>query len=433
MATVTQIDLHLKKEERKVTNRIQPLTKSGIDAYGRIMADAYPGLKIVSETDRQGMRDRLTATFEDPSVTVYGLIENGRVLAGMILYDFTMNVRGTLVPAGGLGSLAVDLLYRKQKLAKEMVTFYLKYYRDRGVSLALLYPFRPDFYRRMGFGYGTKMNQYVFRPNGLRLPISKWSHIEYLGIDDVDRVLACHDRYAEATHGMILGSRGRVRQMLANPAIRTVGYLRQDKVLGYLAFDFESSGHFLKNDLRIRQLVRQDSAALTELLAFVRSLADQFDWIVINTQDTAFHHLLDDPRSRASELIPSVYHQSNTQGVGLMYRAIDAKSLLGEATEIDFGPVSITLKVALADTFMPENSRSMVVRFDHGRASQLDDGEYDAEIRMDVSDFSAMLMGAATFQQLWDYGLAYVSEGTKLKDINDLFSTPNEPICMTAF
>ena len=170
MATTTQVGPKLRKVERNVTSRIRPLAESGIDAYVEIMAGAYPGLNIVTETDRQRMRDRLVSTFEDPSVTIYGLSHGDQLLAGMILYDFTMNVRGTLLPAGGLGSLAVDLLHRKQRLAKEMVDFYLRHYREKSVSLALLYPFRPDFYRRMGFGYGTKMNKYVFRPEALRSP-----------------------------------------------------------------------------------------------------------------------------------------------------------------------------------------------------------------------------------------------------------------------
>lgn len=35
--------------------------------------------------------------------------------------------------------------------------FYLRHYRERGTPLTALYPFRPDFYRSMGFGFGTKV------------------------------------------------------------------------------------------------------------------------------------------------------------------------------------------------------------------------------------------------------------------------------------
>jgi predicted acetyltransferase len=397
------------------------------------MAGAYPGLNIVTDDDRLRMRERMASTFEDPSTTIYGLNRNGLLVAGMILYDFTMNVRGSMLPAGGLGSLAVDLMHRKRKAAKAMVSFYLEHYRQKGVALALLYPFRTDFYRRMGFGYGTKMNQYVFSPHHLRTQASDRAHIEYLGIGDVDRVLACFNSYAARTHGMIAGSRWRVKQMLSNPAIRTAGFVEKGQVLGYVAFDFERQGHFLKNDLRIKQMMYQDSAVLAELLAFLRSLADQFEWIVFNTQEGQFHHLLDDPRSRNSELIPSVYHESNSQGVGLMYRAIDLAMLLDQASGFNCGSSSITLHIKLEDTFIPNNSRSQLARFQDGRATLLQDGECDAEIRMDVSDFASMFMGAISLEQLVDYGLAQVSQPDQVGQISELFATDLEPICMTAF
>jgi predicted acetyltransferase len=344
-----------------------------------------------------------------------------------------MNVRGEMMLTGGLGSLAVDLLYRKRKAAKEMVTFYLEHYRQKGAALALLYPFRTDFYRRMGFGYGTKMNQYVFRPRAIRTSNEQRAHIEYLDVNDLDRVLACYDRFVINRHGMILGSRRRVKQMLSNPAMRAVGYIDGERVLGYLAFDFDRRGHFLKNDMRIKQLIYQDPVVLQELLAFVRSLADQFEWIVYNTQDSAFHHLLDDPRNRNDDLIPSVYHESNRQGVGLMYRVIDLRQLMGSGANYHFGPQAITLKFSLSDSFRPGNNNSLVVRFEAGRARLPDAEEHDVALQMDVSDFSSMFMGAITLEQLVAYGLATVSEPHLVTDISALFGTVPKPICMTAF
>jgi predicted acetyltransferase len=116
-----------------------------------------------------------------------------------------------------------------------------------------------------------------------------------------------------------------------------------------------------------------------------------------------------------------------------MYRAIIPKTLLDAETAIRFGQVSITLKVTLVDTFMPENNCSLIVRFDDGWATQPGSEKYDAEIQMDVSDFSSLIMGAVTFNQLAEYGLATISAGEYRGQVSELFSTPVEPICMTAF
>lgn len=413
--------------------RIDALRKADLDAYVNIMADAYPGLKIVSDDERSQLRKRLAQTYDDPSAAIFGLYQGGKLLAGMIQYEFNMNFRGEFVPVGGLGSLAVDLLHRKQKLAKEMVTFYLRYFRDRGICLSLLYPFRPDFYRRMGFGYGTKMNQYAFRTEGIRRQAARNRQVVFLGPMDAEKLLASYDRYAATTHGMISGSLKRAQQMLTNSSMRTVGYLDGTELTGSLTFDFEQGGHFLRNDLRVKQLIYEDSEALTGLLAFLRSLADQSKRIVLNTQDETFHHLLDDPANRSNNLLPSVFHESNTQGVGLMYRVLDLPGLFSMPGAPLFGREALTVKITLADSFLPENDGHVVVRFDGGRSSLTGPGQHDVEIRLDVSEFSSLIMGVITFRKLFAYGQAEISDARYVDLVSRLFATDTSPICMTTF
>ena len=42
--------------------------------------------------------------------------------------------------------------------------YHHKHYRVSGAPMALLWPFQPDFYRNMGYGYGRKMNKYAMKP-----------------------------------------------------------------------------------------------------------------------------------------------------------------------------------------------------------------------------------------------------------------------------
>jgi predicted acetyltransferase len=47
--------------------------------------------------------------------------------------------------AGGIGNVAVDLRRKKEHIAKDMMEYIHKHYRDSGAPMALLWPFRPDF------------------------------------------------------------------------------------------------------------------------------------------------------------------------------------------------------------------------------------------------------------------------------------------------
>src|SRR5665213_2754783 len=92
----------------------------------------------------------------------------GALVGAMRLYDFTMNVHGRDGLAGGVGAVAVSRAHKRQGIARAMIAWYLDTYRRRGAPFAILHPFRLDFYRALGFGYGTPVHRYRFVPATLR-------------------------------------------------------------------------------------------------------------------------------------------------------------------------------------------------------------------------------------------------------------------------
>ncbi|MGD8623698.1 MAG: GNAT family N-acetyltransferase, partial [Anaerolineae bacterium] len=147
-------------------SEIRKLVEDDLDDAVRIVGDAYPGWKIVSAADREKFKEQMSVRLrQDPTAALYGLFRDGTLLGTMALHDFVMNFLGTRLPVGGVGLVAVALDHKKEHVAKEMMAHFLRHCRAQGQPLAALYPFRPDFYRKMGFGYGTKMNEYRVRPD----------------------------------------------------------------------------------------------------------------------------------------------------------------------------------------------------------------------------------------------------------------------------
>ncbi|MGE5703169.1 MAG: GNAT family N-acetyltransferase, partial [Clostridia bacterium] len=142
---------------------IREIGLESVDQLVGLAANAYPGRNFFSEQARQALKERFaTSMKEDEMCRHYGMFSGKKMIGGMKFFDFDMTLLSVPVKAGGLGLVCVDLLRKKEKVAKDMLQYYLHHYRDRGVHLAILYPFRVDFYRQMGFGAGTKMNQYRF-------------------------------------------------------------------------------------------------------------------------------------------------------------------------------------------------------------------------------------------------------------------------------
>ncbi|UFJ41493.1 GNAT family N-acetyltransferase [Brevibacillus humidisoli] len=414
---------------------VRPLGEEDLERFVTITAQAYPGLRAFSGEARKRVSDRYQQIYhEHDHAVLYGYYQRDELLGGMILYDFTMNVLSVDMLAGGVGSVAVDLLHKKEKVAKELLSFFVRHYRQRGAAMTLLYPFRPDFYKQMGFGYGTRINQYKCKPAALPRKAVK-QHLAYLSQEDMPDVLDCYHRYSRSRHGMIRRTAFDLMPYFRQPENVLVGYRRKGVIRGYLIGQFQKryDDHLLPNDLVVKELIYETPEALLELCTFLHTQADQVNRIVINTQDDSFHHLLQDPRNDREHIIPSVFHESSVSGVGLMYRVVDAARFYSILDAHDFGGQTCKLKLTLRDSFLPENEGSIILHVNDGRVTLVTEGEHDLEVRMDVSDFSPLVMGVVRFKQLYHYGLAELSDPRQLDVVDRFFRTEEKPVCMTSF
>lgn len=403
-------------------------------AFVTIAANAYPSFKVISEDDRERLIQRFRAWAAEPTSHMYGLYREGQLLGGMVLFDFTMQLLSTKASAGGVGMIAVDLLHKKEKVAYELVHFFLSYYRARGATIATLYPFRLDFYHQMGFGAGAQISQYRVQPADL--PNSPTiEHIVFLTAKDKQLLRDCYNRCLERTHGLMEKSDLELNSMFGSLANRIVAYKQDGRVLGYMVFSFRpgEQENFLINDIVVRELFYETPQALAELFAFLHRQADQIRRVIFNTQDEDFYQALRDPSNGTGRLLPSVYHESSAQGVGIMYRVLDAPGIFGLLRNHYFDAADCTLKLTIRDSFFPANDGSTIIQFRQGRATVQAGGEYDIEVALDVAEFSSLLMGAVRFTSLYNYGLAQISDQSEVDTIDRIFRTRTKPVCTTPF
>jgi len=402
------------------------------EEYARITLDAYPAMFIdVTEERRRGWIERMKAQQnEDDSINYYGYYRGGEMVGAMRLHDFKMTLYGSQVLVGGVGNVCVDLLRRKEHVSKEMMEYFHGHYRGRGAKLVALYPFRSDYYVKMGYGYARKMNQYRFRPEDL--PRGPRDNVSYLDESGKEAVTACFNRYARRTHGMIEKRTIYFERLLTRHKV--IGYKDGGEVRGFMAFGFKKlmEDHLLLQNLEIRMLIYETPAALRGLLSFLSAQLDQVDRVVLNTQDDDWHFVLKDPRDG----VPHMFYTSqetNVQGVGIMYRVIDARGIWEELADNSFNDVSLRVKLTVNDSFLPENDGGVVVHFTDGKPVVVDEGGYDVEITLDVAWFSSLIMGVVDFSKLWMMGLAEVSDEGYVDTLDTLFRARRRPVTIEEF
>ncbi|QHE51432.1 enhanced intracellular survival protein Eis [Pontibacillus sp. HMF3514] len=414
---------------------IQSIQEKDYDELARIVGNAYPAFEMHKDETRQKFIEKVDDRQKNfPDVNHFGYFDEEQLKGTFRFHDFQMNLYGETIPVGGIGLVAVDLLHKKERIAKHMLLDFIDRCREKGYDLAALYPFRPDFYQKMGFGFGSKKHEYRIESKHLPNAGSKQYIVNVTTEEQVQLVKDCYNTYVSQQHGMMYRDQEAFKNLIEQKETQTVAFQRNGKIEGYASFSFQKSEeNFLKNHIIIKELVYLHSEALGELMTFFHLQQDQIDRIIFHTSDEDFHFLPHDVRNGSEHIIPSVYHEAHTSGVGLMYRVLDVKQFLSSLTNHTFSTEDVTVKFKVQETLINESNVEVVVQFKDRQLQLIEEDRYDVEVEMNISEFSSLMMGAVSFNTLHRYGLIKISHSTYNKVLNRLFSCLEKPECMTAF
>ncbi len=433
-----------------VHREIRPLEARDFESFISLSIRAYPRFGMPFEERGIGFEEEIRRQFEDPTIEPVGSFVDGTLAGVMRIFHFEMNFYDTVVPVRGLGSLAVDLPFKKQHLAKEMIQYFHESALRDGCFLTALYPFAPPFYRKMGYGYGGRIDRYEVRLSRLfgRREIQR---VEYLSRESLPALHACYRRVFGTRHGLFDRLERQMEPLLGDGVRRLlvgVKDYREEEIAGYAAFHFvrgydgpRGQDNLYRNDIYVDEMLYESPEALRALLGFFGRQADQARRLILRTQDASFYHLLDDPRDASENVIEPAYHQSAVTGVGLMYRLVDvprglkayaaARPGVGQPSETGEAP-SITLSVS--DSLLPDNAgRYVVGAAAPGTAAGGRTISTPATISLDVSALSSLIMGALALDELLDLGLGELSKATARPVAEGLFPRGSGPACHTGF
>jgi predicted acetyltransferase len=417
---------------------IRPLERSGEDpaliaALARLLVDAYPVMGITT-------RDALAAyEGQFPEIlrvdgTVVVIAERDGALAGaMRLYDYQMNVRGRDAFTGGVGAVAVALTHKRQGIARALIAWYLDRYRARDAAFAALHPFRLDFYRALGFGYGTPVHRFRFAPGTLRDDGARGT-VRMLGESDLDALLDCYERVRAKTNGLIAKHRAATARALADAATRYVAVEDAGAVRGFMQTTAAGADAALRNrdELIVRDLAYEDETYLAALLGYLRNQRDQFARIAIESQDAAFYLAATDPRDGSDLAVaPPATHRVAETGLGIMYRILDVERAL---SYLPGTTAPFALRLAVDDPFQPAVGGTRTFRFGPRRSPQRDDtASPDATLAIGIHDLSSVVLGSLRLRDVVHHSLATVEPARALDIVDAAFRADQPPYCTTRF
>lgn len=415
--------------------KIKELTFKDIKAYSKIAYMAYPSFKDFSNEGLiryySGIEDSLE---NDKAVHFYGMFENDELVGVMRLFDFKMNYFNEMIDSSGLGFLGVDLLHKKEKIALDMIKFYEKLYLSQNKPIATLLPFRPDFYKPMGYGFGTKINQYRISPKHIPSFNIK-SNLKFIKTpEDIDKLLNFHEKLCHTKHGMIMKIYDEISELKEDNYTQILASFDKDKEInGYMTFEFQNDkpGNLFVNNIYIKDLEYIDPDILKVFLDFLNKQSDEIRLVIFNTKDKYFHHLFNNPLNDSDNYIPFGNIESNSQAVGIMYKLLDIYMAFEQNKHRNFNFMTLTIGLNIIDDY-DENIKHYILDFEGGVYTGRNK-KPDVEMTLKLSDFSSLFMGAISVKSLYNLGLLKLDSNAYLQMLDYGFYSPTKPICNTDF
>jgi hypothetical protein len=399
---------------------IRRIQDKDIEAYGRLQLRAYPSIKFSSEADWTFYLERTKKMLDNPEYTLYGCFQEDALLGSLILYHYQINYLGTWLPIKGIGSVAVDLLHKREQICRKMMVWAEEETKKESVSLAFLFPFRPDFYVPMGYGYGPMLFQYTLDPGALPSQGEK-SKLIYLGKEDLPLIRDFENTMDASFHGYVKKQDREIEDYFHRISFQKIGYFEQNKLEGWMVFNTQipDPRNFLRSHLYIYEWWNKTLASKQAFLSFLHSQKDQYEQIIYSTVDSSLMHLAKDPRSDKQKMLPPfISHPVGQMSTSIFYSVIQPQKifelLLRHKGLEKHAPFHWEITRPLPETHLE------VVEWPFEGV----DSRNSVCIRTNQAIASSLMMGSLSLRQAVSWKLAEVTPVEQLEELDKALSLP---------
>jgi predicted N-acetyltransferase YhbS len=391
---------------------IRPAVAADIDAVAALWSEAFPGERTASE------RARMLETggrYGGLETVLVARDAADRLLGACKMYRLTQHVAGAAMPMMGLAAVAVAPGARRQGLGARICIRAIETARERHDVISVLYPFRPAYYERLGWGLVGELHEYRFRTDTLPA-YEEARHVRGARHDhDGDAIAECYARVAARSNGPIerddrvwanrlAGEQLGTRPVApAGPRHQIVVHERDGLVGGYALLRWRSALRAVPSEIRVRELVADTEEAYRGILGYLARQAGQWP-IARHTAriEERFGDRLSDPRPPGGGRARSLYFPTACIIRGPMLRLIDVPRALAARRYFEArrggAPRTATIQVQVDDPQVPQNQGPWHVRIqgDEVRVSPASGSDADARIHTDAPTLARIFAGDLT-------------------------------------
>lgn len=359
--------------------------------------------------------------------------DHGTLIGSTLLMEFSLNVRGKLMPMGGTAYVSTSFLHKKEHVARNLLRVGMGYFAKTGTPVGALHPFNPAFYHKMGFGYCNETTMYAPKPCYIRSYGDK-SGLSYAKPEEQEEILEFYRNYARKTHGAPIHPYMDKHRIFDMPYV--VVCRRNGKLTGYLTFEFVEVDHYsdMYHDLAVREIIYEDMETLKQFLTFFASQIDQIDRVRIYTYEPYFHMMFTNPDSGENRAFDGAIQEIGRRNMGYMFRIFDLPAYFKIQNHCE-APVSrpFVLKLAVEDSFVKDNDGEFYLRVEGDTVTCIEQAQADVTLHTNIADLSSLVMGAIPLKEFVFADRMQLDDSSYLDDIQKAIGWSEKPKNYTYF
>lgn len=380
------------------------IVEQDFDRMAQIEHSAYTNLFKRTKEELKDLGTLLREMTEHGDIVALGAYEE-EMIGCVFHYNFETNFYGQMITTAGIGSLAVDLLHKKKRVAYELIQASFSRALSEGIELYYLYPFNTKFYRQFGFGYGSPMYTYCVAPKDF---IDKGDRklLVYGDENDYDMLFDFYDDYARKHHGMSLKTSAEKKRLMGMSTSKILLAKEDGQLLGYVIYNQEGldEKNAQAQKIKVVEMIYEPKALLA-FASFFSYQKDQVDYIQLATHDPHFHHILNNtcyvPEPRTQDIISL---KVADKSLGLMPYALAPQKLLNR--------LDVVLDYTLE--FQIQYPKAPVCMCTIGEGEKI-------VIDITINDFSSWIIGAIGLDDLYRMGQLKTKHSNRLFHLDQLF------------
>ena len=314
--------------------------------------------------------------------------EDGTMMARIINNRFLFCLDGQAVPTGGIGAVSTLPEYRNCGAVREMFQELLPDSYRNGEVISTLYPFKHEFYRKVGYEVVTFMNEYIFAPSVLCKYHFDGEVKAWKPGSSVTDFLDVYNEFAPRFNLSLVRDEEKMTEHMKvdKPYMdRKFSYIlkREGKPIAYVIFT--DVRHDPAAILQVEECAWSNRDGFYAILGFLsRFDADYGEIKLTLPKGIDLLRLIESPRA---------YDIRKQTLQAFMVRVIHAKKLL----ELIRKPEACDFTVKVTDEIIAENNRIFRVKANEGL--EVAEEAMTADLELSVRALGQMAVGAVNFDE----------------------------------